>query len=195
MMKNGNVNLPNLMNKPMPSPETLDFSPYQLDVMEDDPRWEQVCPDYQRLCEEACYATLENRQISEHISSVELTILLTSDEKMQQLNRDFRGKDAATNVLSFPTMQLEAGHYAALKEYREQTPLMLGDIAIGLETVEREAVEQSKILADHLQHLVVHSTLHVLGYDHENDTEAAVMEGLEVSILRSLNVADPYRNS
>ena len=103
----------------------------------------------------------------------EITILLSGDTRLRALNRDFRGEDKPTNVLSFPQ---DGG----------------GDIAIAHGVTTREAKAQGKRFADHVTHLVVHGFLHLLGYDHMDDDEALAMEGLETQILASLGVADPY---
>lgn len=108
----------------------------------------------------------------------EVVVLLTSDAAIQALNRDLRGRDRPTNVLSFPAHESAAPH--------------LGDIALGLGTCAREASDQGKSLDAHVAHLVVHGTLHLLGHDHENDDEAEAMEALERTILAGLGVADPY---
>jgi probable rRNA maturation factor len=108
-----------------------------------------------------------------------LTILLSSDRRLQALNRDFRGKDKATNVLSFPAGANHEG-------YR-------GDIAIAYGVTIREAKEAGKSFADHATHLVVHGVLHLAGYDHERPRDAKRMEPLEVKILAGLGIADPYR--
>lgn len=119
---------------------------------------------------------------------VEVSVLLTDDARVRELNRVWRGKDEPTNVLSFPARSpcepwpAEGGPAAPL-----------GDVAVALETLLREAAEEGKRPADHLAHLVVHGTLHLLGHDHEDDTEAEAMEALEVSVLAGLGVVDPYR--
>jgi probable rRNA maturation factor len=105
-----------------------------------------------------------------------LTILLSNDKKLRDMNITFRGKDKPTNVLSFPTQQ---------DDY-------LGDIAVAYGVTSREAREQKKLFADHATHLVVHGVLHLLGYDHETARAAKVMEPLETRILRELGIADPY---
>jgi probable rRNA maturation factor len=111
----------------------------------------------------------------------ELSIVLTDDAEQRVLNRDWRGIDKSTNVLSFPQIE-PFGPVSG----------MLGDIVLARETVEREALEQGVTVADHFTHLVVHGFLHLLGYDHMDDDEALAMEGLETQILASLGVADPY---
>jgi probable rRNA maturation factor len=111
----------------------------------------------------------------------ELSIVLTDDEEQQGLNRDWRGIDKTTNVLSFPQIE-PFGPVSGL----------LGDIILARETLEREATDQGVSFDDHFTHLVVHGFLHILGYDHMDDDEALAMEGLETQILASLGVADPY---
>jgi probable rRNA maturation factor len=110
-------------------------------------------------------------------------VLLTTDQEIRILNNQFRQKNKATNVLSFPAslMPVPAGEIAHL-----------GDIVLAYETVAAEAAVQNKTLADHVTHLVVHATLHLLGYDHETDAEAEVMEEKERVILAGLGIADPY---
>ncbi len=109
----------------------------------------------------------------------QLTLLLSSDEKLKTLNRDFRGLGKPTNVLSFPAPKNGDG-------YR-------GDIAIAYGVTRQEAKEAGKRFADHASHLVVHGVLHLAGYDHERDADAKVMEPLEVKILKRLGIADPYQ--
>jgi probable rRNA maturation factor len=117
---------------------------------------------------------------------VELGIALSDDATLRRLNRDYRGKDRPTNVLAFSALEGEA------VPARPGAPVMLGDVALACETVEREAVEQGKPLGDHLCHLVVHGVLHLLGYDHETPEKAAEMETLERRVLAGLGIADPY---
>lgn len=111
----------------------------------------------------------------------ELSILLTDDEEQRELNRQWRNKDSATNVLSFP--QIEP--FGAIEG-------LLGDLSFARQTLEREAAELDKSLQDHFTHLVVHGFLHILGYDHITEEQALQMEGLETKILASLGIADPY---
>ena len=111
-------------------------------------------------------------------------MVLGSDAMLRGLNRTYRGKDAPTNVLSFPFTPRGAADTADGR--------YLGDVVLAAETVLREAAERGTAPAHHLQHLVVHGLLHLLGYDHETDTEAAEMERLETEILASLGIADPY---
>src|SRR5262249_5363447 len=113
----------------------------------------------------------------------ELAIVLTGDSAIRALNRGWRCKDTATNVLSFPT-----GEMGQVRG----TPRLLGDIVIAYETTEREARVEHKPFAHHLAHLAVHGFLHLAGYDHAAEDEADAMETLEAAILARLDVPDPY---
>ncbi len=112
----------------------------------------------------------------------EASVVLGDDALLRALNRSYRGKDAPTNVLSFP---FQAPPGADLSGY-------LGDVVLAAETLRREAAEQNMPVAHHFRHLVVHGFLHLLGFDHETDAGAAVMERVEVEILAVLGIADPY---
>jgi probable rRNA maturation factor len=114
----------------------------------------------------------------------ELSVVFTDDSHIAALNRQWRGKAKATNVLSFP-----AGMPAA----NGGLPTILGDIVLARETILREALVDEKPFNHHLTHLIVHGLLHLLGYDHEDDTEADRMEALEKRILSRLAIPDPYR--
>ena len=113
----------------------------------------------------------------------ELAIVLTDDSAIRALNRDWRCKDRATNVLSFRTTEASRAR---------GTPRLLGDIVIAYETTEREARAENKPFAHHAAHLAVHGFLHLTGYDHAADDEAAAMERLETAILARLDVPNPY---
>ncbi len=112
----------------------------------------------------------------------EVSLLLCDDARIREINREWRGLDKPTNVLSFP---------AAPPSMLAKSPAV-GDIAIAYETVVREAREEAKTFRDHYMHMVLHGFLHLVGFDHETDEEADEMEALEVSILGELGVADPY---
>lgn len=113
----------------------------------------------------------------------EVSVVLTDDAAIGALNRDWRGIDKPTNVLSFPGQAAKPG----------VTHPLLGDIVIAYETLSRESAAECKPLHHHLTHLAVHGYLHLLGYDHRNDPQAFAMEGLERDILARLEIGDPYR--
>ena len=111
----------------------------------------------------------------------EVSLLFTDDQHVHELNRQYRQQDKPTNVLSF-----------AAQEGGGPATLMLGDIVLARQTIEREAVEQDKSREDHLTHLIIHGFLHLLGYDHETDGEAEIMEDLETRVLVTRGIAGPY---
>ena len=158
----------------MPTPRAgcvLDLPPV-IDVEVEDAAWTDASADVEAVVEKAAQAVLNSR------GEGSITILLTSDPEIQSLNARFRGKDYATNVLSFPAPESAAPH--------------LGDIALAYGVCAREAQAQGKSLRDHLMHLTAHGVLHLLGYDHETDAEAEEMEGMERAVLATLGVPDPY---
>ena len=124
----------------------------------------------------------------------ELAIVLTDDSAIHALNREWRGHNKPTNVLSFPAPRLPpalAGERRA-GGHKRPRPAALGDIVIAFETTAREAAAEGKPLRHHLSHLAIHGFLHLVGHDHENERDAQRMESLEVKILAGLGVPDPY---
>lgn len=141
-----------------------------IGVEVEDAAWTQVLPQAEALAAAAAAAALDRPG--------DLTVLLADDGAVRDLNARFRAKDVPTNVLSFPAAPSAAPH--------------LGDIALAYGVCAREAGAQGKPLAHHLQHLVVHGVLHLLGSDHHDDAEAEGMEAAERAILARLGVPDPY---
>jgi probable rRNA maturation factor len=168
-----------------PDPDPTAFQPQHLtiDVVHDFDGW-GVIADVEPLIEAAANALQAEVNIGTSHASVAL--MLSSDADVRVLNAKWRGIDKVTNVLSFPSPETPGD--------LEQVEF-LGDIAVACETVLAEAAEQGVTPAHHLQHLVVHGLLHLLGYDHENPADANEMEGLEVDILARLGIADPYAGS
>lgn len=165
-----------------------------VDTLIEDPRWEAV--DLEALAEDAARATLAGLSLAPE--EYEISLMGCDDARIAVLNADFRGKPQPTNVLSWPADDRAAEEDGGVPEAPEGDPDMpeeLGDIAIAWETCEREAREQNKPLRDHVTHLLVHGVLHLLGYDHIRDKDAALMEGLEVRILATLGVSDPYADA
>lgn len=117
------------------------------------------------------------------LSECEVSMVLTNDPHIQELNKTYRGKDKPTNVLSFP-LQEDLNTLA--------TGDMLGDIILSFETVLNEAIDQDKKFEHHAAHLMIHGFLHLLGYDHETDEEADEMEKIEIDILKALDIKNPY---
>ena len=149
-------------------------------------RWCEDLPEAPEIVETACRATLgagESVWGGTAPETVEVSIVLADDDTVHALNRQYRGIDKPTNVLSFPTEKWEEGG---------GQPVLIGDVVLGFETVKREAELADKPLGHHVSHLIVHGILHLLGYDHETDSDAAEMEPLETAILERLNIPDPY---
>ncbi|MGQ3675457.1 rRNA maturation RNase YbeY [Xanthobacter sp. TB0139] len=156
-----------------------------IDILTEAGDWARL-PEAQAIAERATRAALAAAD-ADIPARAEVAITFTDNAHIRELNRAWREMDKPTNVLSFPAADLPE---AALAEGIAQP---LGDIIIALETLEAEAAEEDKKSAHHLAHLVVHGTLHLLGYDHIEDDEAEEMEGLERQILAGLGIDDPYR--
>lgn len=118
----------------------------------------------------------------------EASLVLADDALTRTLNRDYRGHDAATNVLSFANLDGAAQPGGA----GPGMPVMLGDVVVAFETAAAEAAAEGCLLADHLSHLVVHGVLHLLGHDHQDEAAAAAMEAIEIRALSRLGLANPY---
>ncbi|WP_407521105.1 rRNA maturation RNase YbeY [Methylobacterium oryzisoli] len=151
----------------------------EIDVVVEDERWEEAVADLGAAVRRAVEAALAQLPPG---GPVEVSVVLTDDGAVRELNHAWRGQDKPTNVLSFPASHPHGGDLRPL-----------GDVVLAYDTMLRESAEQSKPLGHHLAHLVVHGTLHLLGQDHETgDAEAEAMEALEVAALRRLGVPDPY---
>jgi len=144
----------------------------------------QAEPEAEAVIERAIAAAAEF--VAADAGESELAIMLTDDTGIQTLNRNWRGIDKPTNVLSFPALQPRGERQV------DDAPRMLGDIAIAYETTRREADEEQKPFGHHLSHLAVHGFLHLIGHDHEKDQEAETMESMEREILLQLGIPDPY---
>lgn len=141
-------------------------------------------PDAEAVVHRAIAAAAET--VDADIGEAELAVMLTDDAGIRTLNSNWRGIDKPTNVLSFPALQ-PAGASGP-----DDAPRMLGDIAIAYETTRKEADDEQKPFDHHLSHLAVHGFLHLIGYDHEQDDDAEVMETLEQRILAQLGIPNPY---
>ena len=164
-----------------------------LDILVEDPRWAAV--DLEALSLKVLQAACADLDLPP--DAVELTLLACDDARIATLNTAFRGKATPTNVLSWPAEERAATKVGARPLPPQPDPdgtLALGDIAISYDTCAAEATAAGRDFADHVTHLILHGTLHLLGYDHIDDQDAALMEGLEVKILGKLGVDDPYRD-
>jgi probable rRNA maturation factor len=128
------------------------------------------------------------------LTEKEITVRIVDEVEIQQLNQQYRGKDKSTNVLSFPfempDIALPDG-----AQIDESMSSFLGDIVICAPVVKQESKQQNKLLSHHWAHMLIHGTLHLLGYDHIEEQEAEEMEGIEIAILQKLAIDDPYQNN
>lgn len=160
-----------------------------VETVIDDARWTAV--GIGALCDRAIGAALTNRGLDP--DRWDVAVLACDDARIAELNTQFRGKAVPTNVLSWPSADRAAPALGAHPAPPDATVgPELGDIAIAYDTCLREARQAGRSLGDHATHLVVHALLHLLGYDHTRDADAALMEGLETEILATLGVPDPY---
>ncbi len=162
------------------------------DTIVEDPRWETL--DFETLAETAAQAALTHLDIK--AADYEIAVLACDDARIAVLNADFRDKDKATNVLSWPSeergAEVEGGDPLPPEQSLPGMPEELGDIAISYDTCLREAEAAGKPLSEHCTHLMIHGVLHLLGYDHIRDKDATLMEGHEVAILGKLGLSNPY---
>jgi probable rRNA maturation factor len=147
-----------------------------IDIAVESPRWTGL-----RTAQAAICSAIEAAIADAGPDEAEIGVVLADDEHIRGLNRHWLGKDAPTNVLSFPA-----------PDRCHDGPRFLGDIVFALETIEREAEAEGKSLDAHLSHLAVHGVLHLLGFDHETDDDAESMENREREILAGLGISDPY---
>ncbi len=162
-----------------------------IDCIIEDQRWAAL--GLEPLSEVAAKATFATLGLP--TSGYLIALMACDDTRIAALNADFRGKPQPTNVLSWPSEERSAdtpGTMPDLPDANPDDPGELGDIAIAYDTCARESAEQNKTLHAHVTHLIVHGILHLLGFDHIDDADAALMETTEARILASLGVADPY---
>ena len=163
-----------------------------VDIVIEDDRWEAF--GLEPLADRAIRAAMAELDLAPE--GFTLCLMGCDDNRILELNGDFRGKAKPTNVLSWPSeergAEVEGERPDAPEAGEEDDPESLGDIAMSYDTCAAEAAQAEKPMADHVTHLVVHGFLHILGYDHIEDDEALVMEGLETQILATLGIDDPY---
>lgn len=165
-----------------------------LTITLNEPGWEEQIPNLQQLANDVLVNALEYVEANEDIDflgtekPVDINLCLSDDNEVHTLNRDFRGMDKPTNVLSFAAVDDP--------DFDRNTELFgeieFGDIIIALETMQREAADKGIPLRDHFCHLFTHGILHLLGFDHIEDDEAEYMEEFEINILKRLNIKNPY---
>ena len=167
----------------MTAPPKLD-----IDVAVQDPGWLSFLADAEELAEKAVTLALQRASLPDILQGrdIEVSIVLANDDLVHVLNREYRGKDKPTNVLSFAAIDAEG------PDIPEGEAFHIGDVVMALETIERETLEQSKTFEDHFIHMMVHGTLHLVGYDHIEDEDANNMEKLEIAILAEMGIENPY---
>lgn len=154
-------------------------------IWNDHDGWLELCDAASRA---AILATPYARLIDEEMA-LEISVKLSDNAEVQKLNATYRGKDKPTNVLSFP--MLEPDLLASLSK-SGASEILLGDIILAHAVCTKEALEKEIALKDHISHLVVHGTLHLLGYDHQDDSDALIMENFEVQALANIGISNPY---
>jgi len=163
-----------------------------VDCVIEDPRWEGF--GLAARADSAAVAALT--ELGLNPSGFLICVMGCDDGRIAELNGQFRARGQPTNVLSWPSEERAAGlpgtRPGRPKPGDADDPRELGDIAIAWETCAREAADQGKTPEDHVTHLIVHATLHLLGYDHQNDADATLMEATEIAVLAKLGVRDPY---
>jgi len=150
--------------------------------------------DWQRLADTsvaAAFTASPQAELATGAGSIEIAVRLTDDATVQALNREYRGKDAATNVLSFPMVQPDLIDGLANTDDGE---ILLGDLALAYGVCAVEAAEKGVPLEDHVSHLIVHGVLHLLGHDHMNEAEAEAMESIERAAMTAMGLHDPYED-
>jgi len=161
----------------------------EIDIAVQDPRWESI-PHVDNLVERTVKTTIlsaiSTAPIPVHArdKNYEISLVLANDDLLLVMNREYREKDKTTNVLTFASIDSN--------EPQMGDNFHLGDVMLSYQTIEREAQEQDKFLRDHFVHLVVHGTLHLLGYDHIDEDDANTMETLEIRILEKMGIQNPY---
>jgi probable rRNA maturation factor len=156
-------------------------------------QWQELLPSVVARVEECVYETIIMAYpdiVKNH--EVEISVSLSDDQTVRDLNDKHRGKDKPTNVLSFANYQ--GFNWPQTINADDNIPLLLGDVIIAFGVLEKEAFEQNKKFADHLSHILIHGCLHLLGFDHVSNDDATVMEELERKILFGLGIKNPYNN-
>ena len=148
-------------------------------------KWTRLLPDAEERCRQVAAIALGAAASDLDPDRVEISLVLSDDEEVRELNRDYRNQDKPTNVLSFAALDEDS-------PIPPDGPILLGDVIIAYTTTKSEADAENKLFQHHFSHLVVHGVLHLLGYDHMEEGEAERMESLERSILGALGVPDPY---
>jgi probable rRNA maturation factor len=162
----------------------------EIDVTIAEPEWNASFLDVEAIAKRAMTITLQLVELPHIIEDreLEVSVVLANDDLLHVLNREYRDMDKPTNVLSFATIDSD-------DPVPDEGPYPLGDIILSYQTIDREANEQGKFFKDHFTHMIVHGTLHLVGYDHQTEDEATHMETLEIRILEKMNIQNPYMDN
>lgn len=156
-----------------------------IDISVQEPEWENQ-PEVESQISTAVETAVKMAKLPDVVAgkNLEISIVLGNDDLIHVLNKEYREKDNPTNILTFATIDGEEPEHGDV--------FNLGDVVLAYQTIEREANEQEKFIRDHIMHLAVHGTLHLLGYTHSEESEATIMESLEIRVLEKLGVQNPY---
>ena len=160
---------------------------HEIDVTISEPEWTTSFLDVEEISAKAMKNALKMAHLPRVLRGrqIEASIVLANDDLIQVLNREYRDMDKPTNVLSFASLDAD-------DPIPDDGPVHIGDIILSFQTIDREAKDEDKFFKDHFTHMIVHGTLHLLGYDHIEEDEANIMEAMEIRILEKMNIQNPY---
>lgn len=161
-----------------------------IDVSVSEPEWNESFLELEELGKRAVSIALEVAMLPKMVRErdLEVSVVLANDDLLQVLNREYRDMDKPTNVLTFATLDSD-------DPPPPDGPFPLGDVILSYQTIDRESAEQGKFFRDHFVHMIVHGTLHLVGYDHMTEDEANIMETLEIRILERMHIQNPYMDN
>ena len=154
--------------------------------------WDSYLPKISSLAEEVSRAVFKITKFDHYVKHIEFSIILSEDHRLQELNKDYRGEDKPTNVLSFPAEDILPSGFENVQTH--DGFVLIGDIIFAFQTLKSEADSSTKSFEGHFCHLLVHGLLHLLGYDHETESDAVEMEAIEVEVLTKFNINSPYQD-
>ena len=152
--------------------------------------WKPHVKQVEQRIHEIAREVFQATSLANYVKSIEFSLLFVDNKKISKINNEFRGENKPTNVLSFPMHVIDCSNFASLETI--EGFIMLGDVIFSYEIIEKEANEQNKSFENHFFHLLTHGILHLIGYDHQNDEEADLMEKFEVQILQKFGINSPY---
>ena len=174
-----------------PSKVNVQIMPINIEILINEPLWKKenrlISAKIKSLIKKIAPQTELKNYLNKNLE-IEISVVLSNDEEIKKLNKNYRQKNKPTNVLSFPAVDFKNLDKSAL----ELGFMPLGDIILSYQTIKNEAISEKKKFDDHLYHLVIHSLLHLLGHDHEEKKEAEIMENLEINLLKKLDIPNPY---